>query len=217
MGVKNASAAHIKEDANCISKMVRTVDKVRKKAVAAIAETAVAAVMGRPPPRERGPPAKSTRRAKVTAPEVISFKSMAACMKEAILKCQEFKRAKAKKGQGKKKVKYSEMDKLRRLMARQAASKARKANQARAKAEAREARLAANPIKNPGKYRKDKGFWSKDAKAKRSTDWGNDAVNRAARKQKRIDSYNKPENVARRAALTAQKQRLDTVTGAVTG
>ena len=84
--------------------MARAVDKIRKKTAQAIAETAVAAVMGRPPPRERGPPAKSTRRAKVTAPEVISFKSMAAqCMKEAILKCQEFKRAKAKKGQGKKK------------------------------------------------------------------------------------------------------------------
>lgn len=182
MGVKNASAAHIKEDANCISKMARALDKVRKKAVATIAETAVAAVMGRPPPRERGPPAKSTRRAKVTAPEVISFKSMAACMKEAILKCQEFKRAKAKKGEGKKKVKYSEMDKLRRLMARQAASKAKKANQARAKAEARELRLATNPIKNPGKYRKDKGYWTKAARSDRKAKWDGDKQGRLDRK-----------------------------------
>ena len=103
MGAKSVSVAHIKEDANCISKMARSVDKIRKKTAQVIAETAVAAVMRRAPPRERGPPAKSNRRAKVTAPEVISFKSMAACMKEAILKCQEFKRAKAKKGQGKKK------------------------------------------------------------------------------------------------------------------
>ena len=64
MGAKNVSVAHIKEDANCISKMARAVDKVRKKTAQVIAETAVAAVMGRPPPRERGPPAKSTRRKK---------------------------------------------------------------------------------------------------------------------------------------------------------
>ena len=93
MVVKNVGVVHIKEDANCISKMARSVDKIRKKAP-----------QGCPPPRERGPPAKSNRRAKVAAPAAVSFKSMAACMAEAILKCQEFKRAKAKKGQGVKRV-----------------------------------------------------------------------------------------------------------------
>ena len=213
MGVKNASATHIKEDANCISKMARAVDKVRKKAIAAIAETAVAAVMGRAPPRERGPPAKSTRRAKVTAPEVISFKSMAACMKEAILKCQEFKRAKKPKGQGVKRVKLTAEEKNRRKEERRMSREEKKQ---RAMA-ARIAKKASRVIINPGKYRKDKGYWTKTARSDRKAKWEGDTENRAARKQKRIDSYNKPENVARRAALAAQKQRLDTVTGAVTG
>ena len=157
--------------------------------------------MGRKPPRVRGPPVKAIRRSKVAAPAAISFKSMAACMKEAILKCQEFKRAKAKKGEGKKKVKYSEMDKLRRLMARQAASKAKKANQARAKAEARELRLATKgPIKNPGKYRKDKGFWTKDAKAERKAKWDAD-------KQGRLD----------RKFMREQKSKLKEVQNATSG
>jgi hypothetical protein len=59
--------------------------------------------MGRAPPKERDSlPEKSSCRKKVAAPEVTSYKSMAACMAEAILKCKEFKRAKAAKGQGKK-------------------------------------------------------------------------------------------------------------------
>ena len=49
MWEKNANVAHIKKDANCISKLAHSVDKVRKKAAAAIAETEVPAVMGRPP------------------------------------------------------------------------------------------------------------------------------------------------------------------------
>ena len=57
--------------------------------------------MGRPPPRERAPlPAKSSRRGKVAAPAVVSFKSMAKCMAEAMLRCQEFKQAKKPNGQG---------------------------------------------------------------------------------------------------------------------
>ena len=39
---------------------------------------------------------------------------MAACMKEAILKCQEFKRAKKPKGQGVKRVKLTAEEKARR-------------------------------------------------------------------------------------------------------
>ena len=143
---------------------------------------------------------------------------MAKCMAAALLNCQQFKRAKAAKGQGKKRVKLTPEEKLRRLIPRQAAAMARRTAKVRAYEDARDARRAAKgPIKNPGKYRKDKGFWSKDAKAKRSTDWGNDAVNRAARKQKIIDSYNKPENVARRATFKAQTQRLDAVTAATSG
>jgi hypothetical protein len=139
-------------------------------------------------------------------------------MKEAVLKCQEFKRAKAAKGQGKKRVKLTPEEKLRRQVAREAAAMARRAAKVRAYKDARDARRAAKgPIKNPGKYRKDKGWWKKYAIAERKAKWDANATNRAARKQKRIDSYNKPENVARRAALSAQKQRLDTVTGAVTG
>ena len=93
--LKNAGVVHIEEDANCISKLARSIDKGREK---------TPPTMGRPPPRERGTPVKAIRKAKVTAPAVVSFKSMAACMAEAILKCQEFKRAKAKKGQGVKRV-----------------------------------------------------------------------------------------------------------------
>ena len=175
--------------------------------------------MVRPPPRERAPlPAKSSRKAKEAAPVVMTYKSMAKCMAAALLNCQQFKRAKAAKGQGKKRLKLTPEEKLRRRVAREAAAMARKTAKVRAYEDARDARRAAKgPIKNPGKYRKDKGFWSKDAKAKRSTDWGNDAVNRAARKQKRIDSYNKPENVARRATFKAQTQRLDAVTAATSG
>ena len=92
-------------------------------------------------------------------------------MAEAIVKCQEFKRAKAKKGEGKKRVKFTPMDKLRRKVARQAAALARRVNKARGKAEDRAAKLAANPIKNPGKYKKDKGFWTKDSKAARKAAW----------------------------------------------
>ena len=116
--VKNVGVVHIEEDANCISKMARAIQKARKKATPSMPPL----TMGRPPPRERGTPVKAIRKAKVTAPPVVSFKSMAACMAEAMLKCQEFKRAKAKKGEGKKRVKFTPMEKLRRLMARQAAA-----------------------------------------------------------------------------------------------
>ena len=77
MGLKDVGVVHIEEDANCISKLARSIDKVRKKAPP---------TMGRPPPRERGTPVKAIRKTKAKAPEVISYKSMA----EAILKCQEF-------------------------------------------------------------------------------------------------------------------------------
>ena len=96
MGLKIAGVVHIEEDANCNSKMARTIDRVRKKATPSMPPL----TMGRPPPRERGPPVKAIRKSKVTAPAVVSFKSMAACMAEAILKCQQYKRAKAKNGQG---------------------------------------------------------------------------------------------------------------------
>ena len=86
MGLKDVGVVHIEEDANCISRMARTIEKVRKKATL---------VMGRPAPRERVTPVRSARSAKVTAPVAVSFKSMAACMAEAILKCQQYKRAKA--------------------------------------------------------------------------------------------------------------------------
>ena len=72
MGLKDAGVVHIEEDANCISKMARSVQVVRKKAP-----------QGRPPPRQRGTPVKAIRKSKVTAPAVVSFKSMAACMAEA--------------------------------------------------------------------------------------------------------------------------------------
>ena len=103
-------------------------------------------------------------------------------MAEAIVKCQEFKRAKAKKGDGKKRVKYTPMEILKRKMARQDAAMARRTNQARAKAEERAAKLAANPIKNPGKYRKDKGYWSKDSKTARKTAWDTGYQGRMDRK-----------------------------------
>ena len=160
MGVKDVGVVHIEEDANCISKLARSTQVVVKKATRAI----VPATMGRPPPKERGPPAKSTRKAKVTAPPAISFKSMAACMAEAIVKCQEFKRAKAKKGEGKKRAKLTEVEKLRRKTARELAAMAKRASKA-VRANAR------GPAKNPGKYRKDKGFWTKDAKAARKAAW----------------------------------------------
>ena len=143
---------------------------------------------------------------------------MAKCMAAALLNCQQFKRAKAAKGQGKKRVKLTPEEKLRRLIPRQAAAMARRTAKVRAYEDARDARRAAKgPIKNPGKYRKDKGFWTKDAKAERKAKWEGDTANRAARKQKIIDSYNKPENVAKRAALKAQNQRLDAVAAATSG
>ena len=144
--------------------MTRTIEKVRKKATPSMPPL----TLGRPPPRERGPPVKAIRKSKVTAPAVVSFKSMAACMAEAIVKCQEFKRAKAKKGEGKKREKSTPVEKLRRKTARELASMARRANKAQTKAEAAAAR---GPVKNPGKYRKDKGFWTKDAKAARKAAW----------------------------------------------
>ena len=155
MGLKNVGVVHIEEDANCISRMARSIQVVRKKA-------------GRPAPRERVTPVRSARRAKVTAPVAVSFKSMAACMAEAILKCQEYKRAKAKNGTGKKREKLTPVEKLRRKTARQLASMARRANKAQTKAEAAAAR---GPVKNPGKYRKDKGFWTKDSKTARKAKW----------------------------------------------
>ena len=167
MDLKDVGVVHIEEGANCISKMARTIDKVRKKATPPMPPL----TMGRPPPRERGTPVKAIRKAKVTAPPAISFKSMAACMAEAIVKCQQYKRAKAKKGEGKKRVKFTPMDKLRRKVARQAAALARRVNKARGKAEDRAAKLAANPIKNPGKYKKDNGYWKKDTKATRKAAW----------------------------------------------
>ena len=70
--------------------------------------------MVQPPPRERAPlPAKSSRRGKVAAPAVVSFKSMAKCMAEAMLRCQEFKRAKKPNGQGVKRVKLTPEEKAR--------------------------------------------------------------------------------------------------------
>ena len=168
VGQKDVGVVHIEEDANCISKVARTIDKVRKKATPSIPPV----TMGRPPPKERGPPAKSTRKAKVTVPEVISFKSMAACMAEALLKCQQFKRAKVKNGEGKKRVKLTPEEKLRRLIPRQAAAMARRTAKVREYEAARDARRAAKgPVKNPGKYKKDKGFWTKDAKAARKAAW----------------------------------------------
>ena len=77
MGVKNVGVVRIEEDANCISKMARTIDKVRKKATSS---------MGRPPPRERGTPVKAIRKAKVTAPAVVSFKFFT---KNQALSCQK--------------------------------------------------------------------------------------------------------------------------------
>ena len=193
--------------------MARSVDKIRKKTAQVLAETAVAAVMGRKAPRVRKTSVKAMRRSKVAAPAAISFKSMAACMNEAILKCQEFKRAKKPKGQGVKRVKLTAEEKARRKEERTMVSEEKKQ---RAMA-ARIAKKASRVIINPGKYRKDKGYWTKTSRAERKAKWDGDTENRAARKQKRIDSYNKPENVARRAALASQNKRLDTVTGAVTG
>ena len=90
--------------------MARSYDKVRKKAIPSMPPL----TLGRPPPRERGPPVKAIRKAKVTAPAAVSFKSMAACMAEALLKCQQYKRAKAKNGTGKKRVKLTEAEKIGR-------------------------------------------------------------------------------------------------------
>ena len=108
MGVKDVGVVHIEEGANCIFKMARTIQRIRKKATPSIPPP----TRVRPPPRERGPPVKAIRKAKVTAPAAVSFKSMAACMAEAILKCQQYKRAKAKKGQGVKRVKLTEEETL---------------------------------------------------------------------------------------------------------
>ena len=121
MDLKDVGVVHIEEGANCISKMARTIDKVRKKATPPMPPL----TMGRPPPRERGPPAKAIRKAKVTAPAVVSFKSMAECMAEALLKCQRYKRAKAKKGQGKR-VKLTEAEKIGRKENRRMASEEKK-------------------------------------------------------------------------------------------
>ena len=162
--------------------MARTIEKVRKKATPSMPPL----TMGRPPPRERGTPVKAIRKTKAKAPEVISYKSMAACMAEAILKCQQFKRAKAKKGEGKKRKKLTAEDKLRRLIPRQAAAMARRTAKVRAYEDARDARRAAKgPIKNPGKYRKDKGYWTKDAKTTRKAAWDADIDGRAGRKAER--------------------------------
>ena len=176
MGLKDAGVVHIEEDANCISRMARSIQVVRKKGIL---------VAGRPAPRERVTPVRVARRAKVAAPTVVSFKSLTACMAEALVKCQEFKRAKAKNGAGKKRVKFTEIEKLTRKMARKAAGVARRANKARAKAEDRAVKLAANPIKNPGKYRKDKGYWTKDSKTARKAAWDGDIDGRAGRKAER--------------------------------
>ena len=154
MGVKNASVAHIKEDANCISKMARSVNRLRKKTVQVLAETAVAAVIGRRAPRARTTPVKAIRRSKVAAPAAISFKSMAACMKEAILKCQEFKRAKKPKGQGVKRVKLTPEEKARRKEERRMNSEEKKQRDMAAKI----AKKASRVIISPGKYKKDKGY-----------------------------------------------------------
>ena len=140
--------------------------------------------MVRGPPKERAPlPAKSSRKAKEAAPVEIKFKSMAKCMAAALLNCQQFKRAKAAKGQGKKRVKLTPEEKLKRLIPRQAAAMARRTAKVRAYEDARDARRAAKgPIQNPGKYRKDKGFWTKDAKAERKAKWDGDKQGRLDRK-----------------------------------
>ena len=69
MDLKDAGVVHIEKDANCISKMARTIDKVRKKATPSMPPL----TLGRPPPRERGTPVKVIRKSKVTAPPAISF------------------------------------------------------------------------------------------------------------------------------------------------
>jgi hypothetical protein len=143
--------------------MARTINKVRKKATPPMPPL----TLGRPPPRERGPPVKAIRKSKVTAPEVVSFKSMAACMAEAILKCQQYKRAKAKNGTGVKRVKLTEAEKAARKENRRIASEEKKQQ----KAAERLAKQAARVILNPGKYKKEKGFWTKDAKAARKAKW----------------------------------------------
>ena len=176
MGLKDAGVVHIEEDANCISKMARSVQVVRKKGIL---------VTGRPAPRERVTPVRVAHRAKVAAPTVVSFKSLTACMAEALLKCQEFKRAKAKNGTGKKREKITPVEKLRRKAARQLASMARRANKAQTKAEDRAAKLAASPIKNPGKYKKDKGYWTKVSKTARKAAWDGDIDGKAGRKAER--------------------------------
>ena len=158
MGLKDVGVVHIEEDANCISKMARTIEKVRKKATL---------VMGRPAPRKRVTPVRSARRAKVTAPAVVSFKSMAACMAEAILKCQEYKRAKAKNGTGVKRVKLNAAEKIGRKENRRMVSEEKKQRKVAEKL----AKRAARVIANPGKYKKEKGYWKKDTKATRKAAW----------------------------------------------
>ena len=142
--------------------------------------------MGRPPPRERGPPpAKSSRRGKVAAPAVISYKSMAACMAEAILKCKKFKRAKKPNGQGVKRVKLTPEEKARRKEERRMRSEERKQNKLAELLAKRAARVTANPgkysrVKNdPAKY---KNYYSKDAKAARKAKWDAGAQGRLDRK-----------------------------------
>ena len=110
--------------------------------------------MVRPPPRERAPlPAKSSRKAKVAAPAVVSFKSMAKCMAEAMLRCQEFKRAKKPNGQGVKRVKLTPEEKARRKKELHMRSEEKKQRDMAVKL----AKKAARVIANPGKYKKDKG------------------------------------------------------------
>ena len=160
--------------------------------------------MVRPPPRERAPlPAKSSRKAKVAAPAVVSFKSMAKCMAEAMLRCQEFKRAKKPNGQGVKRVKLTPEEKARRNEERRMRSEERKQN----KLAELLAKRAARVIANPGKYSKVKNdpakfknYYSKDAKAARKAKWD-------AGEQGRLD----------RKFMREQKAKLKEVQNAASG
>ena len=71
----------------------------------------------------------------------------------------------------------------------------------RAYEDARDARRAAKgPVKNPGKYRKDKSYWTKDAKSTRKAVWDADIDGRAGR-----------------TAEIAQRKRLKEVQNATAG
>ena len=163
MGVKDVGVVHIEEGANCIFKMARTIQRIRKKATPSIPPP----TRVRPPPRERGTPVKAIRKAKVTAPVVVSFKSMAECMAEAMLKCQQYKRAKAKNGEGKKRVKLTEAEKIGRKENRRMVSEEKKQRKVAERLAARAVRV----IANPGKYKKEKGYWTKETKAARKAKW----------------------------------------------